>query len=98
MADQLYSQITFRWHNIFLGLVMVYDETSTAGHVHCRLSWWSGRATDKWAWVDTGGVKGPEFIPAGPAGSYDSHICFAAHSPVTMPDDGTHRIYYMGGK
>jgi hypothetical protein len=39
---------------------------------------------------------GREFIPAGPPGSFDSHICFAAHMPLRMPD-GSSRIYYMGG-
>ena len=46
------SQITFRWHNVFLGIVMIYDETSPDGRVHCRLSWWSGNTADKWQWVD----------------------------------------------
>ena len=41
-------------------------------------------------------MPGREFIPAGPAGSFDSHICFAAHMPLKMPD-GSSRIYYMGG-
>ena len=39
---------------------------------------------------------GREFIPAGPQGSFDSHVCFAAHMPMKMPD-GSSRIYYMGG-
>ena len=38
-----------------------------------------------------------DFIPAGPLGSFDSHVCFAAHLPIEMEEDGTHRIYYMGG-
>ena len=41
-------------------------------------------------------MPGREFIPAGPAGSFDSHVCFAAHMPLKMPD-GSSRIYYMGG-
>ena len=43
-----------------------------------------------------GHMPGREFIPAGPAWSFDSHICFAAHMPLKMPD-GSSRIYYMGG-
>ena len=76
------SQITFRWHNVFLGIVMIYDETSPDGRVHCRLSWWSGNTADKWQWVDSGGLLGKEFIRLGPPGSYDSHICFAVPLPT----------------
>lgn len=78
---------------------MVFDATSgsvgpDAGHVHCRLSWSSDGKT--WAWVDAGGLTGRDFIPAGPQGTFDSHVCFAAHSPIRMPD-GSARLYYMGG-
>lgn len=70
-----------------------------AGHVHCRLSW--SLDAKNWSWVDTagGGVTGAEFIPAGVQGTFDSHVCFAAHSPVfnATGDGVTHRIYYMGG-
>jgi len=43
-AHQLYSQITFRFANIYLGVVMIFDAKDgavgpNAGHVHCRLSW-----------------------------------------------------------
>ena len=48
------------------------------------------------SWVDKGGLTGKEFIPAGPPGSYDSYVCFAAHSPVVGPD-GKVWLYYMGG-
>ena len=44
-ALQLYSQVTWRWHNTFLGIVMVIDgqadpsyKTFGAGKVHCRLA------------------------------------------------------------
>jgi hypothetical protein len=54
-AHQLYSQVTFRFHNILLGIVMVllYDETSAEGRVHCKLSWWNAtgdeaHSADKW--------------------------------------------------
>eukprot|EP01052_Picozoa_sp_SAG31_P053396 SAG31_NODE_13669_length_854_cov_1.112583_1_plen_163_part_00 len=43
-----------------------------------------------------GHMPGREFIPKGPSGSFDSHVCFAAHMPLKMPD-GSSRIYYMGG-
>ena len=45
-ALQLYSQVTFPWHNTYLGIVMVIDgsvdptyKTFGHGHVHCRLAW-----------------------------------------------------------
>ena len=67
-AAQLYSQITWQWHGIFLGIVMVYDAQSSSGHVHCRLSW--SPSTDGlsgWQWVDEGGLTGADFIPLGKA-------------------------------
>ena len=42
-----------------------------------------------------GGLK--EFIPAGKLGSFESHVCFAAHTPLRMEEDGSTRLYYMGG-
>lgn len=99
-AHQLYSQITWRFYDVFLGIVMVFDaETGSkgpdAGHVHCMLSW-APTALGPWEWVDVKGLEGlSEFIPKGPPGSFESHVCFAAHRPLRMPD-GTTRIYYMG--
>eukprot|EP00038_Savillea_parva_P016737 m.17866 g.17866 ORF g.17866 m.17866 type:complete len:521 (-) comp3542_c0_seq1:152-1714(-) len=103
---QLYSQITFPFYDVYLGIVMVYDATNghvgpTAGHVHCRLAW-SGDGLTDWQWVDAKYAWShdssaiPEFIPKGELGDFDSHICFAAHVPIRLPD-GTVRLYYMGG-
>lgn len=65
-ANQLYSQITWQWHNVFLGIVMVYDAQSSAGEVHCRLAWSpSSDALSGWNWVDEGGLTGRDFIPLG---------------------------------
>jgi len=99
---QLYSQITFEWmDNAYLGLVSVFDaehpSTFGSGKVHCRLS----ISTDlkNWRWIDAGGVTGTDFIELGnqsPINMFDSHICFAAASPIKMKD-GSARIYYMGG-
>lgn len=92
---QLYSQITWRFYDILLGLVMTFDAADAAGHVRCMLSY--SRDSFTWEWVDPAGLAGlTEFIPAGGAGSFDSHVCFAAHSPLRMPDGST-RVYYMGG-
>ena len=99
-AHQLYSQITFPFGNIYLGIVMIFDAQTgskgpKAGHVHCRLSW-APETTGPWEWVDKKvPLPGTEFIPAGAIGSFDSHICFAAHSPI-QTQEGV-RIYYMGG-
>ena len=99
-AHQLYSQITWRFYDVYLGIVMVFDAENgnkgpEAGHVHCMLSWSTDGAN--WQWVDSKGLAGlREFIPAGPLGSFDSHVCFAAHTPLRMPDNTT-RLYYMGG-
>ena len=141
---QLYSQVTWQWHGVFLGIVMVYDANSAAGRVHCRLSWSpSADGLSGWQWVDDAGLTGGDFVPLGEAGGhgdsadstasvmadrhasrkktsirresdlydpsrrngsppaasgvfsndFDSHVCFAAASPVLV--DGTHRIYYM---
>eukprot|EP01046_Picozoa_sp_COSAG06_P001637 COSAG06_NODE_55_length_27705_cov_7.023402_13_plen_156_part_00 len=94
-----------RYYDIYLGIVMIFDatdgNTGNSGHVHCRLAW-SPDALTNWSWVDPGELGGKghtpgrEFIPAGPEGSFDSHVCFAAHMPLKMPD-GSSRIYYMGG-
>jgi hypothetical protein len=92
-AAQLYSQITWPWNDVYLGIVMVFDATSPAGHVHCRLSW--SADARHWSWVDPAGLTGADFVPAGAAGSFDSHICFAAARPVELESE--HRIYYMGG-
>ena len=85
---------------MYLGIVMVYDAATGsvgpgAGHVHCRLAW-APHARAQWRWVDPGGLTGAEFIPAGPPGAFDSHVCFAAHQPVRVAD-GSARVYYMGG-
>ena len=104
-SHQLYSQITFPFLDVYLGIVMVFDADCNtvnppcqtgpdAGHVHCRLAW-SPDLTN-WSWVDPDGLTGADFIPAGPAGSFDSHVCFAAHMPI-ISDDGSIRLYYMGG-
>jgi len=93
---QLYSQITWRFYDVFLGIVMTYDAEDPAGHVHCMLSW--SRDSVQWEWIDRdGGLDAlKEFVPAGESDAFDSHVCFAAHLPLRMPD-GTSRIYFMGG-
>jgi len=93
---QLYSQVTFRFYDIWLGMVMVFDtaDASKIGTVHTRLSW-SPDGLANWSWVDPGGLLGKSFIPLGPEGTFASHIIFAADAPIPVND--TIRVYYMGG-
>ena len=83
---QLYAQETFKWHQLYMGIVMVYDATDGVyGRVHCRLAW-SKDPVSGWGWVGPGGLTAtPDFIPLGrmgPAGSpenaFDSYLCFAS--------------------
>lgn len=98
---QLYSQITFPWHNTYLGIVMVYEAESADQRVRCRLAWSNAVESSEWRWVDetgeAGGLGGAEFIPLGDDahGAFDSHVCFAAATPT--PHEGFERVYYMGG-
>ena len=77
-----------------------HPSTFGFGKVHCRLS----ISTDlmHWKWVDNAGLNGADFIPLGTpsttrsTNAFDSHICFAAASPLQM-EDGSARVYYMGG-
>ena len=94
---QLYSQISFPFYNMYLGLVMVFDtaEPSTVGTVECRLAW----SADGDSWQIVGGYdKGPQAIPLGPAGAFDSHVVFAARPLPDRrgDDDAPIRMYYMG--
>ena len=109
VAHQLYSQVSFRWHSIYMGIVMVYDATDPINRVHCRLVWahpsealtpaTAGNASASgWRWVDPGGITGADFIPLNstvpPGGNaFDSHLCYAA-PPVHTP--AGERLYYMG--
>jgi hypothetical protein len=99
-SHQIYAQETFKWHQLYMGIAMVYDATDRVNNrVHCRLVW-SKNILSGWAFVEDGGLAGRDFIPlgtSGPAGSqanaFDSHLCFAAR-PVHTPDG--ERVYYSG--
>lgn len=90
--------------NAYLGLVSVFDTEKPKeygyGKVHCRLAISSDLKT--WKWIESSGLTGSDFIPLGgqsttaSSNAFDSHICFAAASPLQM-EDGSARIYYMGG-
>ena len=66
-AHQLYSQITFPWLDVYLGIVSVFDTANSStfgsGKVHCRLS--ISHDLQSWKWVGSGGLLGRDFIPLG---------------------------------
>jgi len=102
-SEQLYSMASFRWLDVRLGLVMVFDaaEPTTQGRVHCRLLFQAPRAANASAPFDF--VGGPacaaaDFIPLGAEDEFDSHICFAAAHPLPGASAGDPtRLYYFGG-
>ncbi len=96
ISHQPYAQITFPWLNMYLGLVMVFDQ-DTGDEVHCRLTY---AANPEGPWRPVEGdniIDAPDFLPLGPE-TFDSHIIFAA-KPIRRGTgaDATELIYYMGG-
>lgn len=97
---QIYAQETFKWHQLYMGIAMVYDATdSINGRVHCRLVW-SNDILTGWSFVEKDGLTGRDLIPLGRSGTpgtdanaFDSHLCFASR-PVHTPDG--ERVYYSG--
>ena len=96
LAHQLYSQITFPWLDVWLGINMVYDAQDPHGRVHCRLAW-ATSPQGEWQWADeVGGLTGADLIPLGPDGGFDSHVRLAATTtnlnphaaPNLSPDPG----------
>jgi len=102
-SEQPYSQITFPYYGIYLGLSSVYDADASEGRVHLRLTY--SLDAETWHWVDKGGLTGQDFIALGrdsnesatDGNAFDSHIIFAAAYPIRMDKDDNVRIYYMGG-
>jgi hypothetical protein len=104
-AHQLYSQITFPFYNVYLGLVMTFDtiNASKVGTIECRLA--MGRLGKQWHFIgwdpaSSAHTNSSQFIPRGnlsPLGShdFDSHIIFAAAHPVPMDAQEGVRLYYM---
>ncbi len=83
LAHQLYSQITFSFYDIYLGLVMVFDAQDPVGRVHCRLSWSPTGSGNDWTWVDAGGLTGRDFIPLGDMSTGGQCSAF---KPINGPD------------
>ena len=98
ISHQTYAQITFPWLNIYLGLVMVFDQ-DTGDQVHCRLAF-AKKPEGPWHPVEGANiVEAPDFLPLGVDSSFDSHVIFAAARPFRygLGNEAVERIYYMGG-
>ena len=67
---QLYSQVTWPWRGIYLGIVMVFDAVPSGkpgydgSKVHCRLSY-ARQPEGPWTWVSKDGLTGGDIIPLG---------------------------------
>lgn len=98
---QPYTQITWKWLNMYLGLVMVYDADDPVGEVHCRMVYSTSlEGGGEWRWVGGDDVlTAPDLIPLGDAEAFDSHIIFAAAKPFQYGtgDAVEEYLYYMGG-
>ena len=93
---QFYSQVTFPFFNVYLGILMILDaadppNTFNKSKVHCELSF--SHDAVNWQRIE----PGREFIPLGSVEdkAWDSHVCFAAAFPVKEASEI--RLYYMGG-
>ena len=83
---QFYSQITFPFYNIYLGILMVFDagdlpDVYGKGKVRCELSW--SRDLKTWERI----LPGNSLIPHGSTTdkAFDSHMCYAGAHPVKLP-------------
>jgi len=83
---QTYAMLGFRYANVYLGLLMMFNtDTDT---VDCELAW--SADTMRWERV----CPGEALIPRGPEGSYDSGCIYAAAYPLVYK--GEIRLYYGG--
>jgi hypothetical protein len=105
LSHQTYAQVTFPWLNVYLGLVMVYDQGPVPakpwpeGLVHCRLTY-ASKPEGPWQPVEGANViEAPDFLPLGGPKAFDSHVIFAAARPFRQGAGAaaTEHIYYMGG-
>lgn len=95
-TTQLYSQVTFPFYNVYLGIVMAFDAVDPPnvygkGKVRCELAWSADGKTFQRM------HPGQSFIPPGSIENrdFDSHICFAAAHPVKTASQV--QLFYMGG-
>ena len=91
---QIYAMPVFRYANVYLGLVMMYNAgttktfTTEANAVDCELAW--SADTVQWERV----CPGTPLIPRGPEGSHDGGCIYAAAYP--FPHNGEILLYYAG--
>ncbi|GAG51720.1 unnamed protein product, partial [marine sediment metagenome] len=83
---QTYAMPVFRYANVYLGLVMVFDTQSDL--VDCELAW--SPDTVHWERV----CPGTSLIPRGAKGSHDWGCVYAAAYPILR--DGELLLYYSG--
>ena len=83
---QIYAMPTFRYANVYLGLIMMFNTDSDT--VDCELAW--SPDTVHWERV----CPGTSLIPRGSYGSYDWGCIYAAGNPIVK--DGEIKLYYGG--
>ncbi|NIA14775.1 MAG: hypothetical protein GWP08_11925 [Nitrospiraceae bacterium] len=83
---QTYAMPVFRYANVWLGLVMMFDTRDDV--VDCELAW--SPDTVNWSRV----LPGTSLIPRGEEGSFDSGCVYAAAYPIIRP--GEILLYYGG--
>ncbi|MBN2308455.1 MAG: hypothetical protein JXR94_05755 [Candidatus Hydrogenedentes bacterium] len=84
--QQAYAMPVFRYADVFLGLVMMFDVGEDT--VDCELAWSSD--TIHWERI----CPGAPLIPRGPDGAFDCGCIYAAAYPVVLDDEI--RLYYGG--
>ena len=87
-VTQTYALTPFRYGNIWLGYVMMYN-VGKGRTVDCELAW----SPDSITWRRV--TPGVPFIPRGPKGSYDSECIYAMSGPVIA--QGNDLLIYYGG-
>ena len=85
---QTYALTPFRYGNIWLGYVMMYN-VGKGRTVDCELAW----SPDSITWKRV--TPGVAFIPRGPEGSYDSECIYAMSGPAIA--QGNDLLIYYGG-
>lgn len=83
---QPYALLAFRYANIYLGLIALFDTRRDT--VHCELAW--SPDTIRWERL----CPGTPLIARGPKGSFDWGCIFAAAFPIVR--GGEIRLYYVG--
>jgi hypothetical protein len=87
--DQLYLQVTFRYHDVYLGLLSVFNQSSDT--VSCQLQWTDVLSADTtFERIEAGSA----LIPC--EDDYCRGMCHPAAFPVQPADGGDISMYYWG--